>query len=55
MFISPLMHKYLLIFVVHSPYSHSTEYDNKKLGKAYCVTCVTPENNWLPTKITLHC
>jgi hypothetical protein len=26
-----------------------------KLGKAYYATCVTPENNWLPTKITLHC
>jgi hypothetical protein len=22
-----------------------------KLGKAYYATCVTPENNWLPTKI----
>jgi hypothetical protein len=22
-----------------------------KLGKAYYVTCVTPENNWLPTKL----
>jgi hypothetical protein len=26
-----------------------------KLGKVYYVTCVTPDINWLPTKITLHC
>jgi hypothetical protein len=35
--------KIFLFFVVHSPYSPSTEYDNMKLGKAYYVTCVTPD------------
>jgi hypothetical protein len=30
-------------------------YWNSIVCKAYYVTCVTPENNWLPPKITSHC
>jgi hypothetical protein len=40
-------------YFVLADFPHQMSYLRPAL--LYYVTCVTPENNWLPTKITLHC